>query len=69
MTQNIPPAYSVGAISRHYGVEPWQVRRAIARGFLGEPARVGPYRIFTPEQLPLVRAALIKAGYLDEVPA
>jgi DNA-binding transcriptional MerR regulator len=70
MTQQIPPGYSTGALARFFGVAVWQVRRLVERGLLPEPPRVGMYRVFLPEQLPIVREALIKAGYLQaEVPA
>ena len=70
MTQQIPPGYTTGAIARHFGVPVWQVRRLVERGLLQEPARIGQYRLFTPEQLPAIRAALVQAGYLIEgVPA
>jgi hypothetical protein len=65
--QQTPPAYSIGDVARYHGVAPWQVRRAILRGYLREPARIGPFRVFTPQQLPEVREALIAAGYIREV--
>ncbi len=70
MPQTIPPCYSIGAVAARYGLPTWKVRRAIVRGFLAEPARVGPCRVFTPEQLPAVEDALRRAGYLlaQEVP-
>lgn len=70
MPETVPPCYSIGAVAKRFGLPTWQVRRIIERGFLPEPARVGPYRVFRVEELPAVRAALIKAGYLaKEVPA
>ena len=64
MPQVIPPCYSIGAVAARYGLPAWKVRRAIVRGFLAEPARVGACRVFTPEQLPSVESALREAGYL-----
>jgi hypothetical protein len=61
-----PPGYSVGGAAAHFDhrVAPWQIRRVIERGLFPEPARIGPYRIFAPDQLPLLREALVQAGYL-----
>jgi hypothetical protein len=55
---------TIGAVAIHFGIPPWQVRRTIERGFLAEPARVGAYRVFLTEELPMIQAALEKAGYL-----
>ena len=54
---------TIGQVARQCGVAPWQVRRAIQRGFLPEPARVGAYRIFAKADLPEIAKALQKAGY------
>jgi hypothetical protein len=66
MPPTIPPGFSIGSVARRFHVQPWQIRRAIARGFLSEPARIATFRVFTHEELPLVRDALIRAGYLPE---
>jgi hypothetical protein len=47
-------------------LEGYQVLQAIRRGFLDEPPRVGIYRVWSEEDLPRVRAALVAAGYLRE---
>jgi hypothetical protein len=57
-------AHTIGAVARHFNVAVWQVRRVILRGLLPEPDRIGAYRVFTTAELPKVKAALIKAGYL-----
>jgi|GEM_PF-6490685 len=59
-----PTYLTIGAVAKHFGCRPWQVRRAIERKLLEEPARVGAYRVFLPADLPRIRVALLKAGYL-----
>lgn len=61
----MPRFFTVGSIAQYFSLPAWQVRRAIERGFLSEPPRVGAYRVFLPDDLPRVRAALKEAGYLD----
>jgi DNA-binding transcriptional MerR regulator len=58
--------YTIGKLAKHFGVPPWRVRRAIERGFLPEPPRVGAYRVFLAQDLPDIEAALRLAGYLTE---
>jgi hypothetical protein len=53
-------------VARHYGVEPWQVRRLFERGLLPEAHRVGAYRVIAVDDLPQVEAVLKAAGYLPE---
>jgi DNA-binding transcriptional MerR regulator len=71
-TRNVQePPLTVGAVAKHFGVHPWQVRRVYERGLLPPAARVGAYRIIAVADLPLVEAALRQAGYLaaeSEVP-
>jgi hypothetical protein len=62
--QSVPTIFTIGQVARRFGVKPWQVRRVFERGLLPAAARVGPYRVMTPEELPAVEAALIAAGYL-----
>ncbi len=45
-------------------IEAWQIRRAIQRGLLPDPPRFGAYRVFAPEDIPVVESALREAGYL-----
>jgi hypothetical protein len=45
--------------------EPWKVRRTIERGFFPEPARMGPFRVIPRSDLPLLKQALVAAGYLQ----
>lgn len=58
--------YTTGAAARHFGVEMWKVRRLVERGMLLPSAKVGPYRVFVPEDLWRVEAALRSAGYLPK---
>jgi hypothetical protein len=55
---------TIGDVAKNLGCETWQVRRVITTGRLPEPARLGCYRIFYPDDLPRVEAALRAAGYL-----
>jgi hypothetical protein len=59
------PYFTIGAVARRFACQPWQVRRAIERGILDEPPRVGAYRVFVAEDLPRIEAALRQAGYLS----
>lgn len=65
---------SIGDVARRISaagrqVSTWQIRRTIDRGLLAEPERVGPYRVWSEDDLPTIEAALRAAGYLDaEVP-
>ena len=63
------PTYTSGDLCRLFGVLPWQLKQTLIRGFLDEPPRVGIYRVWTENDLPRVREALLRAGYLrEEVP-
>ena len=63
-TRTVPPTFTAGQICKLYGILPWQLKQALVRGFLSEPPRVGPYRVWFEADLPRVREALIRAGYL-----
>jgi hypothetical protein len=58
------PGWTLGDIARRYDRPVWMVRRLYERGSLEEPARVGGYRVVPPADLPLVEAAMRRAGYL-----
>jgi hypothetical protein len=58
------PGLTLGDIARHYGRPVWMVRRLYERGILSEPPRVGGYRVVPPADVPLVEAAMRRAGYL-----
>jgi hypothetical protein len=57
---------TTGDLCRRLGVLPWHVLAAIRRGYLAEPARVGIYRLWTEADLPRIREALVRAGYLTD---
>ncbi len=60
---------TIGAVARHFKVSTWQLRRAIQRGLIAEPPRVGAYRVFVAADLPTVEQALRRGGYLPEAPS
>lgn len=55
---------TLGEAAKSLGVDTWQVQRLFERGLLPEPARFGRYRMVKESELPTVREALKKAGYL-----
>lgn len=58
------------AVAELFEVRPWQVRRLFESGRLPEPPdRVGGYRLIRTADLPLIQAALIRAGYLTHATA
>ena len=64
---SMPTVLLIGDVARRLGVQPWHIRRAIQRGYLSEPLRVGGFfRAFGEEDLPRVESALRAAGYLPE---
>jgi DNA-binding transcriptional MerR regulator len=59
-----PPYLTIGAAARHFGCQPWQIRRLFERGLLPPAPRVGAYRVIANIDLPAVEEALRAAGYL-----
>jgi hypothetical protein len=57
---------TLGDVAQRLGCQLWQVARVIDRGLFPQPARVGCYRVLSLDDLPAMRAALIKAGFLKE---
>lgn len=56
---------TTGDVARELGVEQWQVRRLFQDGTLPPTPRAGGgVRIITPKQVPAIRKALIKRGFL-----
>jgi hypothetical protein len=55
---------TLGEVGARFGVPRWMIRRLIERGFLPDPPRIGRYRVIAERDLPQVKAALVKAGYL-----
>jgi DNA-binding transcriptional MerR regulator len=62
--QDTPRVYSAVEVAALLGVTPWQVRTVHQRGLLPPPARAGLPRVIFPADLPALRRALQKAGYL-----
>lgn len=58
------PRLTTGDLAAHFGIPMWQILYALRRGYLPEPPRVGIYRVWADDDLPRVRAALVRAGYL-----
>ena len=44
-----------GEIARLCGCDRWQLLASIRRGFLHEPGRCGPFRLWSPDDVPRVR--------------
>ena len=57
-------AMTVETAGDRLGVPGWRVRQLFTRGILPEPRRFGNSRILFEEDLPAIRAALVKAGHL-----
>jgi hypothetical protein len=58
------PYLTVGAVAKHFGCCPWQVRRLFERRILPPATRMGAYRVVPSRDLPAIRRALQEAGYL-----
>jgi hypothetical protein len=61
----VPPTYTTGGLALHFGVPAWKILHAIHRGYLKEPPRIGAYRVWLAADLAKIRAALVRAGYLE----
>jgi hypothetical protein len=53
-----------GQMASALGIKDWQLTRLFARGLAAEPRRIGRVRVFTIDDLPRLRAAAVRAGYL-----
>jgi hypothetical protein len=60
------PFFTAGDVCRMYHVLPWQLLQVLRRRLLAEPPRVAGRRVWRQADLPRVRAALVKAGYVRE---
>jgi hypothetical protein len=60
---------TIGDAAAHLGCREWQLRRLFSRGLVGEAARLGRTRIIPRAQLPRLRKALERAGYLEPLAA
>jgi DNA-binding transcriptional MerR regulator len=63
------PVYTIGDLAKHFGCQPWQVRRVFERGLLPPAQRLGAYRVMFAADLPQVEEALRKCGYLPQAVA
>jgi hypothetical protein len=59
-------AMTVETAGARLGVPGWRVRQLFTRRLLPEPRRFGNSRIIFEEDLPTIREALVKAGFLHE---
>jgi len=55
---------TLGEVAAALGCQWWHVVRLYQRKLLPEPPRVGKNRVVRRQELPVVRSALKKAGYL-----
>jgi DNA-binding transcriptional MerR regulator len=58
------PFLTIGDVGRHFGLPAWMIRRVFERGLLPPARRVGAYRVVEPKDLPRIKRALERAGYL-----
>jgi DNA-binding transcriptional MerR regulator len=63
------PFLAAGDVARILGVPPWVIRRMFERGLLPEAPRFRTYRIFTEADVPRIRDALVRHGYLRDTAA
>jgi DNA-binding transcriptional MerR regulator len=54
----------IGDVAAEIPMESWRLRRLADRGLCPAPRRVGRYRVFRREDIPAIRAAAIKAGFV-----
>ena len=57
---------TIGQAAERLGAQSWRLRRLYQRGLLPEPQWVGRSRVVNEDDLPQIRTALEKAGYLPE---
>jgi hypothetical protein len=60
---------TTGDAAVELGVREWMVARLYERHFLPEPPRLAGKRVLKRSDLPAVRDAAVRAGYLTEAPA
>ena len=56
--------FTFGQLAVRFGVQDWKIRKVFERGLLATPRKVGNLRVVPEADLPLVKAALVRAGYL-----
>jgi DNA-binding transcriptional MerR regulator len=60
---------TISGVALRLKVAPWKVSRLFEAGALPEPARLANYRVFTEADIPAIRAALERAGWLEPAKA
>jgi hypothetical protein len=60
---------TLGQAASALGLKDWQLVRLFTRGFAEEPARLGRFRVIRADDLPRLREAALRAGYLPQAPA
>jgi hypothetical protein len=55
---------TIGQVAVALGVNEWKIVALFRRKLFPEPARVGRIRVISEDQVPVVKAALVKHGYL-----
>ncbi len=53
-------------VAKHFGMPAWLIRRLYQNGMLPPARRFRGYRLITPDELPTIKDALRKAGYLAD---
>ena len=57
--------FTLGQVAKQCGCRLWQVARLFERGILPEPERIGILRVVREDELPAIRAALERCGYVQ----
>jgi predicted DNA-binding transcriptional regulator AlpA len=68
LASTAPRLLTCGEVATRIGVKDWQIRKLFSRGLLPTPARLGLNRIIAEDDLPAVREALARGGYLSDLP-
>jgi hypothetical protein len=66
MNKTLSKFMSLDEVAKRLGCEVWQVRRVFEKKLLPPAHRIGMYRVVEKSELPRIRAALVKAGYLKK---
>ena len=56
----MPQQFTIGDLARRYGLNKHQINYALGSGGIEAAHRVGIFRMFTDEQLPLIEAELAR---------
>lgn len=68
MSDKIPEALTTGQVSELFGISSWKVSRIYGQGDLPAPLYCGRTRVILRDDLPKVKEALEKRGYLKRAP-